>query len=161
MLIVEGTMPFFFAHSFWPPARFTSERSNRITSFWSSGRIFVFGWAASVGGLITDPCHGLGSAHSRTAACTAGHSGGRKRSSLSTIVLAHRHIRNQDAHAISDSQHFSSTPARVQPFNVGIPIGASVRGIESDDRSTSSMISNFSDAEYLIKRPPHPRERFF
>src|SRR5437660_9046382 len=23
------------------------------------------------------------------------------------------------------------------------------------------MISNFSDAEYLMKRPPHPRERFF
>src|SRR5258705_1692482 len=36
-----------------------------------------------------------------------------------------------------------------------------VRGIESDDCSTSSMISNFSDAEYLMKRPPHPRERFF
>src|SRR5262245_24180612 len=42
-----------------------------------------------------------------------------------------------------------------------MPIGASVRGIESDDCSTSSMISNFSDAEYLMKRPPHPRERFF
>jgi hypothetical protein len=41
------------------------------------------------------------------------------------------------------------------------PIGASVRRIESDDCSTSSMISNFSDAEYLMKRPPHPRERFF
>ena len=26
---------------------------------------------------------------------------------------------------------------------------------------TSSMISNFSDAEYLIKRPPHPREGEF
>ena len=23
------------------------------------------------------------------------------------------------------------------------------------------MISNFSDTEYLMKRPPHPRERFF
>ena len=23
------------------------------------------------------------------------------------------------------------------------------------------MISNFSDAEYLMKRPLHPRERFF
>src|ERR1700758_5489846 len=42
-----------------------------------------------------------------------------------------------------------------------MPIGASVRRIESDDCSTSSMISNFSDAEYLMKRPPHPRERFF
>src|SRR5215468_12460734 len=45
--------------------------------------------------------------------------------------------------------------------DLGIPIGASVRRIESDDCSTSSMISNFSDAEYLMKRPPHPRERFF
>ena len=35
----------------------------------------------------------------------------------------------------------------VQP--IGIPIGASVRRIESDDCS------------YLMKRPPHPRERFF
>src|SRR5256885_897468 len=33
-----------------------------------------------------------------------------------------------------------------------------VRGIENDDCSTSPMISNFSDAEYLMKRPPHPRE---
>jgi hypothetical protein len=41
------------------------------------------------------------------------------------------------------------------------PIGASVRRIESDDCSTGSMISNFSDAEYLMKRPSHPRERFF
>src|SRR5262249_53972146 len=50
-----------------------------------------------------------------------------------------------------------------QSYNVhlGIRIGASVRRIESDDCSTSSMISNFSDAEYLMKRPPHPRERFF
>src|SRR6516225_6771735 len=48
-----------------------------------------------------------------------------------------------------------------QSFDPGIPIGASVRRIESDDCSTSSMTSNFSDAEYLMKRPPHPRERFF
>jgi hypothetical protein len=45
--------------------------------------------------------------------------------------------------------------------DLGIPIGASVRGIESDDCSTSSMISNFSAAEYLMNRPHHPRERFF
>src|SRR5262249_44284839 len=32
---------------------------------------------------------------------------------------------------------------------------------ESDGCSTSSMISNFSDAEYLMKRPPHPPGRFF
>jgi hypothetical protein len=43
MLIAEGTMPFFFAHFVWPPARFTSERSNRTTSFWSSARMSVLG----------------------------------------------------------------------------------------------------------------------
>ena len=39
MLIIEGTTPLFLAHSFWPPARFTSERSKRTTSFWSSARM--------------------------------------------------------------------------------------------------------------------------
>ena len=41
MLIIEGETPFFFAHSFWPPARFTSERSKRTTYFWSSARMSV------------------------------------------------------------------------------------------------------------------------
>jgi hypothetical protein len=46
MLIAEGTTPFCFAHFCWPPARFTSERSNRTTSFWSSARIVCLrmGW---------------------------------------------------------------------------------------------------------------------
>jgi hypothetical protein len=39
MLILEGPTPLFLAHSFWPPARFTSERSKRTTSFWSSARM--------------------------------------------------------------------------------------------------------------------------
>jgi hypothetical protein len=52
MLIIEGATPLFFAHSFWPPARFTSERSKRTTSFWSSARMSVFRTAASVGGLV-------------------------------------------------------------------------------------------------------------
>jgi hypothetical protein len=43
MLIIEGVMPLFLAHSFWPPARLTSERSKRITSFWSNARISVLG----------------------------------------------------------------------------------------------------------------------
>ena len=51
MLTIEGATPLFLAHSFWPPARFTSERSKRTTSFWSSARMSVFGTAASVGGL--------------------------------------------------------------------------------------------------------------
>src|ERR1700704_1714933 len=34
MLIAEGATPFCFAHFLWPPARFTSERSKRTTSFW-------------------------------------------------------------------------------------------------------------------------------
>jgi hypothetical protein len=38
---------------------------------------------------------------------------------------------------------------------------AVIRGAGSKLCSTSSMISNFSDAEYLMKRPPYPRERFF
>jgi hypothetical protein len=42
MLIIEGTTPFFLAHSCWPPARFTSKRSKRTTSFWSSARMSVF-----------------------------------------------------------------------------------------------------------------------
>jgi len=33
MLIDDGVTPFSFAHSFWLPARFTSERSKRTTSF--------------------------------------------------------------------------------------------------------------------------------
>src|SRR5262249_32227559 len=41
------------------------------------------------------------------------------------------------------------------------PDWSQCRRIESDDCSTSSMISDFSDAEYLMKRPPHPRERCF
>jgi hypothetical protein len=43
MLIIEGATPFFLAHSFWPPARFTSERSKRTTSFWSSARMSALG----------------------------------------------------------------------------------------------------------------------
>jgi hypothetical protein len=43
MLIVEGVTPIFLAHCFWPPARFTSERSKRSTSFWSSADISVLG----------------------------------------------------------------------------------------------------------------------
>jgi hypothetical protein len=46
ILIIEGATPFFFAHSFWLPARFTSERSNRITSFWSNARMVCFRTAA-------------------------------------------------------------------------------------------------------------------
>jgi hypothetical protein len=42
MLTIEGATPLFLAHSFWPPARFTSERSKRTTSFWSSARMSVF-----------------------------------------------------------------------------------------------------------------------
>jgi hypothetical protein len=42
MLIIEGATPLFLAHSFWPPARFTAERSKRITSFWSRARMSVF-----------------------------------------------------------------------------------------------------------------------
>src|SRR5262249_5992757 len=41
------------------------------------------------------------------------------------------------------------------------PVWGRCRRVEGDECSTSSMISNFSDAEYLMKRPPHPRERFF
>ena len=33
MLIDDGATPFSFAHSCWLPARFTSERSKRTTSF--------------------------------------------------------------------------------------------------------------------------------
>jgi hypothetical protein len=47
MLIIEGATPLFLAHSFWPPARLTSERSKRTTSFWSSARMSVFRTAAS------------------------------------------------------------------------------------------------------------------
>jgi hypothetical protein len=46
ILIIEGATPFFFAHSFWLPARFTSERSKRIRSFWSSARMVCFRTAA-------------------------------------------------------------------------------------------------------------------
>ena len=52
MLIIEGATPLFLAHSFWPPARLTSERSKRTTSFWSSARMSVFRTAAPVGGLV-------------------------------------------------------------------------------------------------------------
>jgi len=52
MLTIEGATPLFLAHSFWPPARLTSERSKRTTSFWSSARMSVFRTGASVGGLI-------------------------------------------------------------------------------------------------------------
>jgi hypothetical protein len=52
MLTIEGATPLFLAHSFWPPARLTSERSKRTTSFWSSARMSVFRTAASVGGLV-------------------------------------------------------------------------------------------------------------
>jgi hypothetical protein len=41
MLIAEGTTPFFFAHFCWPPAWFTSKRSNRTTSFLCSARMSV------------------------------------------------------------------------------------------------------------------------
>jgi hypothetical protein len=43
MLIAEGATPFCFAHFCWPPARSTSERSKRTTSFWSSARMSVLG----------------------------------------------------------------------------------------------------------------------
>src|SRR5215471_5900759 len=33
MLINDGVTPFFFAHFFWLPARLTSKRSKRTTSF--------------------------------------------------------------------------------------------------------------------------------
>ena len=36
-----------------------------------------------------------------------------------------------------------------------------VRIIGNDDRSTSRMVSNFSEAVYLIYLRPHRRERFF
>src|SRR5215467_2068025 len=61
--------------------------------------------------------------------------------------------------AVSVGSHRVARQA--DPCRLHRPIGASVRRIESDDCSTSSMISNFSDAEYLMKRLPHPRERFF
>jgi hypothetical protein len=59
----------------------------------------------------------------------------------------------------------------MQPHEDGIGVAAivqilgRVRDVAGIDVAIavapSSMISNFSDAEYLMKRPPHPRERFF
>src|SRR6202035_5454184 len=45
--------------------------------------------------------------------------------------------------------------------DLGIPICPSVRRTGRWDCSTSRMISSFSEAEYLMPRPPHPPSRFF
>jgi hypothetical protein len=75
MLIIEGATPFFLAHSCWPPARFTSKRSKRTTSFWSSARMSVFRTArpqlaaASRCGLRTGRTRGVVGCLARS--CTA------------------------------------------------------------------------------------------
>jgi hypothetical protein len=43
----------------------------------------------------------------------------------------------------------------------GMPIFSSVRRTGKADSSTSRMISNFSEAGYLMWLPPHPPSRFF
>jgi hypothetical protein len=42
-----------------------------------------------------------------------------------------------------------------------MPISSSVLRTGSGEVSTVRMISSFSDAGYLMRRPPHPRSRFF
>ena len=42
-----------------------------------------------------------------------------------------------------------------------MPIFSSVRRTGNADSSTSRMISSFSEAEYLMRHPPHPPSRFF
>ena len=42
-----------------------------------------------------------------------------------------------------------------------MPIFSSVRRTAKADFSTSRMISSFSEAEYLMRRLPHPPSRFF